>query len=73
MTGAGRLDWSTLISLSSKRAETFVPAPLDNRVYFMDWGLTKRVRRSEDPHSSGATLWLRLPIIAGLNRLVIWS
>jgi len=46
MTGAGRLDWSTLISLSSKRADTFVPAPLDDRVCFTVWGLTKRVRRA---------------------------
>ena len=32
------------LSQDLKRAETFVPAPLDDRVYFTDWGLTKRVR-----------------------------
>jgi hypothetical protein len=33
------------LSQNLKRAETIVPAPLESRVYFMYWGLTKRVRR----------------------------
>ena len=35
-----------LSSHNHKQAETIVPAPLDYRIYFTNWGLTKRVRRS---------------------------
>jgi hypothetical protein len=45
-------------SLNRKRAETNVPAPLDDRVRYSNMGLTKRVRRAEDPHSSDSYLSL---------------